>query len=90
MTEARQQMETLLGSADFRARLLQTARLDVGNDAAEELAQQLAFETLRAAAKVDRLNNPEAFIWACYKRCKRDAIRKAERLSKRSADHAVD
>lgn len=78
---ARQQVETALASAEFRARVLETARVDVGSeDAAAELAAQLSLEVLRASSKYEFLNNPEAFIWACYKRCKRDAVRKAERL----------
>lgn len=75
-TEARRQAETVLESAEFQIRLIATAKLDVGAESAEELAAQLSMEVLRAADKRDVLQQPEAFVWGCYKNCKRDCLRR--------------
>ena len=85
MTQARIQIQTALDDTQFRQELLDAARADVGETESEELVQQLSFETLRAADKRETLERPEAFVWACYKRCARDCVRKLERQAQREA-----
>ena len=84
MNTASRQVEAVLNSVEFQERLAATTKLDIGAGEAFDLGQQLAMEAMRAAAKQSSdLINPEAFVWGCYKNCRRDALRRRERAARR-------
>ena len=79
-------LEACLSSESFRVCMIECARATLNDQGdAEDLVQQIALEALEKGKRMDRIEDPESWLWHFYRLAHRDFLRARARRHKRFA-----